>query len=88
MILLSLPSCCPLLVGPWDLKSESIFKFSNFLCYLRAIVDGKVVARKYTPISRIDRKETFELLVKIYHKTEQFPDGGVMSQFLDSLQIN
>ncbi len=55
---------------PSNLKSASTLKFSNSKFYYdRAIVDGKVVNRKYTPISRIDRKETFQLLIKIYHKT-------------------
>ena len=44
--------------------------------------------RKYTPISRIDRKATFELLIKIYPITETFPQGGIMSLYLDSLAIN
>ncbi|CBZ52712.1 hypothetical protein NCLIV_025010 [Neospora caninum Liverpool] len=47
------------------------------------------IERKYTPITGDDVKGYVDLLVKIYRKGEvaQFPDGGKMSQYLDSLRI-
>jgi ferredoxin-NADP reductase len=55
----------------------------------RAQIDGKTVARKYTPISRADLKRaSFDLLIKIYFKNPpQFPEGGLMSQHVNSLKI-
>ncbi|KAJ4753487.1 Nitrate reductase [Rhynchospora pubera] len=57
--------------------------------FLHATVNGKLRLRKYTPTSLNDEKGHFDLLIKVYFKGEnpQFPDGGVMSQHLDSLPI-
>ncbi|XP_020109409.1 nitrate reductase [NADH]-like [Ananas comosus] len=57
-----------------------------FLC---ATVDGKPCMRAYTPTSPVDTVGYFELLIKVYFKGEhpKFPDGGVMSQYLESLPI-
>lgn len=45
--------------------------------------------RKYTPISRADlKRSSFELLIKVYFPIPQkFPDGGLMSQHVNSLKI-
>lgn len=47
------------------------------------------IERKYTPISGNELKGYVELVVKVYRRGEQkqFPDGGKMSQYLDSLKI-
>jgi len=57
--------------------------------YLRAVIDGQPVQRAYTPISSDDEKGYFDLLIKVYFKNvhPKFPDGGKMSQHLESLNI-
>ncbi|KAL6184857.1 hypothetical protein ACLB2K_046257 [Fragaria x ananassa] len=57
-----------------------------FLC---ATIEGKLCMRAYTPISSIDEVGYFELVVKVYYKNvhPRFPNGGLMSQYLDSLPI-
>ncbi|XP_019132469.1 NADH-cytochrome b5 reductase 3 [Larimichthys crocea] len=58
--------------------------------YLSAKVDGKLVVRPYTPVSSDDDKGYVDLVVKIYFKdvNPKFPEGGKMSQYLESLRIN
>lgn len=58
--------------------------------YLSAKVDGKLVVRPYTPVSSDDDKGCVDLVVKIYFKdvNPKFPEGGKMSQYLESLKIN
>jgi hypothetical protein len=55
----------------------------------RAEIKGRLVQRKYTPISRADvRRSSFELLIKVYFPLPpQFPEGGLMSQHVNSLKI-
>lgn len=57
-----------------------------FLC---ATIDEKLCMRAYTPTSTVDEVGFFELVVKIYFKGvhPKFPNGGQMSQYLDSLPI-
>lgn len=57
-----------------------------FLC---AVINGKLCMRAYTPTSAVDEVGYFDLLVKIYYKGvhPKFPNGGLMSQHLDSLPI-
>lgn len=57
-----------------------------FVC---ATIEGKLCMRAYTPSSSIDEVGYFDLVVKIYFKNvhPKFPDGGLMSQHLDSLPI-
>ena len=57
-----------------------------FVC---ASIDGKLCMRAYTPTSSVDEVGHFDLLVKVYFKNEnpKFPDGGRMTQYLDSLPI-
>ncbi|KAK1264033.1 Nitrate reductase [NADH] 1 [Acorus gramineus] len=57
-----------------------------FLC---ADIDGKLCMRAYTPTSHVDAVGHLDLLVKVYFKGvhPKFPDGGLMSQHLDSLPI-
>ncbi|KAM3587368.1 uncharacterized protein V6R79_003369 [Siganus canaliculatus] len=58
--------------------------------YLSAKIDGKLVVRPYTPVSSDDDKGFVDLVVKIYFKDvhPKFPEGGKMSQYLESLKIN
>lgn len=57
--------------------------------YLSAKIDGNLVVRPYTPVSSDDDKGFVDLVVKIYYKNihPKFPDGGKMSQYLESLRI-
>lgn len=57
-----------------------------FLC---ANIDGKLCMRAYTPTTGVEEVGYFELVVKIYFKGvhPRFPNGGLMSQYLDSLPI-
>ncbi|XP_041833178.1 NADH-cytochrome b5 reductase 3 [Melanotaenia boesemani] len=57
--------------------------------YLSAKVDGKLVVRPYTPVSSDDDKGYVDLVVKVYFKgvNPKFPEGGKMSQYLESLKI-
>lgn len=57
-----------------------------FVC---ANVDDKLCMRAYTPSSTVDEVGFFDLVVKIYFKGvhPRFPDGGMMSQYLDSLEL-
>ncbi|XAR62622.1 Nitrate reductase (NADH) [Bertholletia excelsa] len=57
-----------------------------FLC---ATIDDKLCMRAYTPTSSVDEVGYFELVVKIYFKGvhPKFPNGGCMSQYLDSLPL-
>nr|AGL39997.1 nitrite reductase [Pyrus calleryana]AGL39998.1 nitrite reductase [Pyrus calleryana] len=57
-----------------------------FVC---ATIEDKLCMRAYTPSSSIDEVGYFDLVVKVYFKNvhPKFPNGGVMSQYLDSLPI-
>lgn len=57
-----------------------------FVC---ATVDEKLCMRAYTPSSDVDVVGYFELVVKVYFKgvNPRFPNGGIMSQHLDSLEL-
>ncbi|TDH69057.1 hypothetical protein CCR75_004917 [Bremia lactucae] len=51
--------------------------------------EGKLVMRSYTPVSSDDTKGYVDLVIKVYFKNvhPKFPDGGKMSQHLESLSI-
>ncbi|KAK9713817.1 hypothetical protein RND81_06G053000 [Saponaria officinalis] len=57
-----------------------------FVC---ATVDEKLCMRAYTPTSTIDEVGYFDLVIKVYFKGQhpKFPNGGLMSQHLDTLQL-
>ncbi|XP_019399920.1 PREDICTED: NADH-cytochrome b5 reductase 3 [Crocodylus porosus] len=57
--------------------------------YLSTRIDGNLVIKPYTPVSSDDDKGFVDLVVKIYFRGvhPKFPDGGKMSQYLDSLKI-
>eukprot|EP00983_Pelagomonas_calceolata_P055105 1143982-Pelagomonas_calceolata.AAC.1 len=63
------------------------------LCLVRSEehsrIHGEVVARAYTPISCDDDVGRLDLLIKVYGPNVHpaFPQGGKMSQHLDSLKI-
>ncbi|KAJ4834618.1 hypothetical protein Tsubulata_014935 [Turnera subulata] len=57
-----------------------------FLC---ATVDEKLCMRAYTPTSTVEVVGYFDLVIKVYFKGvhPKFPNGGMMSQYLDSLEL-
>uniref|UniRef100_A0A3Q4AW69 NADH-cytochrome b5 reductase n=1 Tax=Mola mola TaxID=94237 RepID=A0A3Q4AW69_MOLML len=58
--------------------------------YLSVKIDGKLVVRPYTPVSSDEDKGFVDLVVKVYFKDvhPKFPEGGKMSQYLESIKIN
>ncbi|XP_062969976.1 NADH-cytochrome b5 reductase 1 [Cynocephalus volans] len=57
--------------------------------YLSARIDGSLVIRPYTPVTSDEDRGYVDLVIKIYLKGvhPKFPEGGKMSQYLDSLKI-
>ncbi|CAI8054619.1 NADH-cytochrome b5 reductase 2, partial [Geodia barretti] len=57
--------------------------------YLSATIDGKLVSRPYTPVTSDDEQGYFQLIIKVYFANvhPKFPEGGKMSQYLDSLKV-
>jgi nitrate reductase (NAD(P)H) len=57
--------------------------------FLSATIDDKLCMRAYTPASTIDAVGFFDLVIKVYFKGvhPKFPNGGQMSQYLDSLSL-
>jgi cytochrome-b5 reductase len=50
--------------------------------------DGNAVQRSYTPVTDDSTKGEFSLVIKVYKPNPpKFPEGGKMSQHLDSLKI-
>jgi len=55
---------------------------------IHATIEGdKELSKKYTPISPVTEKGSVSFIIKVYHKTEEFPLGGSMSQYLYGLKI-
>lgn len=50
-------------------------------------VEGDLVQRAYTPISDDNQTGTLELLIKVYHRTTDFPNGGRMTLGFEELEI-
>ena len=50
---------------------------------------GELIKRKYTPTSSTHQKGSFDMIIKIYRKGTHcdYPDGGVLSQNLESMKI-
>ncbi|KAI5624614.1 NADH-cytochrome b5 reductase 1, partial [Silurus asotus] len=57
--------------------------------YLSARINGGLIVRPYTPVSSDDDKGFVDLVVKIYFRNvnPKFPEGGKMSQYLESLKL-
>lgn len=51
------------------------------------LVEGDLVQRAYTPVSSHSAKGHLDLLVKVYHRTASFPNGGKMSLGFEELQV-
>lgn len=56
---------------------------------LSAMINEELVIRAYTPVTSDDDEGYVDLVIKVYKKNvhPKFPDGGKMSQYLDSLKI-
>jgi ferredoxin-NADP reductase len=52
-----------------------------------AQINGRTVSRKYTPISPINEKGKVTFAIKIYKPCPEFPQGGVMSKWLDERKV-
>lgn len=50
--------------------------------------NGELVQRKYTPTSTIFNNGYVDFVIKVYRKNvhPRFPDGGVMTQYLEGLE--
>ncbi|XP_009187970.2 NADH-cytochrome b5 reductase 1 isoform X1 [Papio anubis] len=57
--------------------------------YLSTRIDGSLVIRPYTPVTSDEDQGYVDLVIKVYLKGvhPKFPEGGKMSQYLDSLKI-
>jgi len=56
--------------------------------FVKAKINGKTVIRSYTPVSMIEAEGHFDLVLKIYFPlAPRFPDGGIMSQYLEGLRL-
>ncbi|KFO24394.1 NADH-cytochrome b5 reductase 1 [Fukomys damarensis] len=57
--------------------------------YLSARINGSLVIRPYTPVTSDEDRGYVDLVIKVYLKGvhPKFPEGGKMSQYLDSLKI-
>jgi len=54
-----------------------------------AKVDGEDILRKYTPISDVKDQTFVDFVIKVYRKNvhPKFPEGGLMTQYLENLVI-
>lgn len=57
--------------------------------YLSAKVNGSLVVRPYTPVTSDEDLGHMDLVIKVYHANvhPKFPDGGKMTQYLESLPL-
>lgn len=57
--------------------------------HLIATINEELVIRAYTPVSSDDNVGYVDLVIKVYKRNmhPKFPDGGKMSQYVDSLKI-
>ena len=50
-----------------------------------ATIKGEEVVRKYTPISAVKDQTFVDFVIKIYRKNAKFPEGGLMTQYLEKM---
>lgn len=55
--------------------------------FLSANINGEMVLRRYTPISSNYDVGCVKFVIKAYRPCERFPEGGKMSQYVDTLKI-
>ncbi|GAA5967839.1 hypothetical protein JCM11641_005782 [Rhodosporidiobolus odoratus] len=51
------------------------------------LVEGELVQRAYTPVSKGGAKGFLDLLIKVYFRTPAFPEGGKMTLGFEELQV-
>ena len=49
--------------------------------------ERKQLGRKYSPITPINTKGYVDFVIKCYPKTEEFPEGGKMSNYIRTLSV-
>lgn len=56
--------------------------------YISTMMNGKLVSRPYSPVSSNDDRGFVEFVIKVYPPNPpQFPDGGILSQYMDTLKL-
>eukprot|EP00546_Thalassionema_frauenfeldii_P009872 CAMPEP_0178920376 /NCGR_PEP_ID=MMETSP0786-20121207/14971_1 /TAXON_ID=186022 /ORGANISM="Thalassionema frauenfeldii, Strain CCMP 1798" /LENGTH=904 /DNA_ID=CAMNT_0020594437 /DNA_START=27 /DNA_END=2741 /DNA_ORIENTATION=+ len=55
--------------------------------FVSAKINGETILRRYTPITSNHDLGCVKFVIKAYRSCERFPNGGKMSQYLDTLQI-
>jgi nitrate reductase (NAD(P)H) len=55
--------------------------------FMSAKINGEMVLRRYTPISSNYDRGCVKFVIKAYRPCERFPEGGKMSQYVDTLKI-
>ena len=76
----------------WSWRSQTQSGSQDFgqLVILSSIakieIDGKLVSKKYTPISPVNEKGKATFAIKVYRKCDEFPngaDGGLWTQYFE-----
>ena len=52
-----------------------------------ATIKGQTISRRYTTISPLTQRGYVSFAIKVYNKSKEFPNGGLMSQWLDSRKV-
>jgi nitrate reductase (NAD(P)H) len=55
--------------------------------FMSAVIDGETVLRRYTPISSNYDLGCIKFVIKAYYPCERFPNGGKMTQYVDTLKV-
>lgn len=55
--------------------------------FMSAKINGETVLRRYTPISSNYDRGCIKFVIKAYYPCERFPEGGKMTQYVDSLKV-
>ena len=48
---------------------------------------GKTHGRPYSPVSPIAQRGSMDFVIKCYPKTEEFPNGGIMGQYIEKKEV-
>jgi cytochrome-b5 reductase len=51
--------------------------------YMHAMINGKLVSTKQTPVSLVNEKGRAVFVIKVYRACMEFPDGGIFTQHLE-----
>jgi len=47
--------------------------------FFHTTIDGQIVTRRYTPVSQVNERGKIVFVIKVYKKTDEFPNGGKFS---------